>query len=195
MARINLDETYWGDPRRSRLLVAIGCVFKADGAVINAWKLAEHYWVPRREVIPMSAWTGAGFPMELITCGFAREESGGIYVSGTKEKFAWRFERKEAGKLGGRNSAKTRKKPGKKPAEAKPSKRKQKQPSSSPSPSSSSSSSSSTSISPSPSSSPSDSASGSPRKRKNETLAETIERLRKENNVQSPEDELKELTA
>ncbi len=108
MARINVDEEYWADPRRMRLAIKLGNEFMADGAMLNAWKLAERFWFERdggevqNKPIPLDAWTAAGLDDSIVEVGFAVKTDEGIYVKGTKERFAWRATRIENGKRGGR---------------------------------------------------------------------------------------------
>jgi hypothetical protein len=106
MARQNIDEAYWSDPRRGLLIAKLGCHLKADGAVLNAWKLAERYWVPNQKAIPITAWKIAGLPMALIEVGFAELKDNGdfVYVNGSKDFFAWRFKKRSSGAKGGRKN-------------------------------------------------------------------------------------------
>jgi len=104
MPRINIEDKWWGDPRRSRLVSLLGNVeAEADGAFVIAIKLAQQYWIPNKEHIPMKSWKGAGIADELITCGLAEITNDGktVYVSGSEEHFAWWFKKQEAGRRGG----------------------------------------------------------------------------------------------
>lgn len=142
MARINIDEEFWSDRRRPKLILKLGSEFMADGVMLTVWKLAELYWCPGKSPIPIKAWDEAGIPDSVIEVGFAERRTDGIYVRGSEERFAWRFVRQEAGSKGGKAKASNAKQ-----AVAKPSKKKQNVASSSLSSSLSSSSSVSSSTS------------------------------------------------
>lgn len=102
MARLNIDERYWSDPRRAQLIARLGCHFKADGMMLNAWKLAEQFWVPSKNPIPIKLWNEAQLDSALVVLGFAEHvEAEHVYVLGSEEMFAWRFKKMEAGKKGG----------------------------------------------------------------------------------------------
>lgn len=141
MARINIENKYWSDLRRSTLIAKIGDHFRVDGIMLNVWKLAEHYWIPHRKMIPFPVWKSIGIPDEIIAVGFAEIiDNEFIYVKGTRENFEWRFNRMSSGRRGGMETAKKN---------SKQRSSKIKQTAASPSSSSSSSFSSSSSISPS----------------------------------------------
>ncbi len=141
MARINIEETLWSDPRFMRLCVLLGDEMKAVGAIVLAWRTAQKHWCPDRQPIPRSDFTNAGLPLELVTSGLAETIGEGIRLRGSDEHFSWWFQRQDAGRKGGQATAK------RKPATAKrtPTERKQNVPSSSSSSSLSSSSSDSNS--------------------------------------------------
>lgn len=90
MPRLNVEEEWFTDPRRTRLATLVGGVLQADGVALTAWKLAQHYWFKGRELIPEHAWKGSGLPDALFECGLAeRQPDGRIYVRGSEDKFAW----------------------------------------------------------------------------------------------------------
>lgn len=109
MARINIEEKWFSDPRRSALACKLGSEVKADGVMIIAIRLAQQYWIPNKELIPFKSWNGVELPEELVSVGLAEKREKGYYVSGSEEHFSWWFKRneykKEAGKIGGRISA------------------------------------------------------------------------------------------
>lgn len=111
MARMNVEEKWWSDPRRGRLILLLKNHLLADGAMLNAWKLAERYWVPDRKLIPLNVWEEAEMPEEIFTVSLATREEFGIKVRGIEDEFEWRSQRREAGRKGGKqkqaNSSKT----------------------------------------------------------------------------------------
>lgn len=107
MARINVEDEWFSDPRRARLTKLLGCQFKADGVMLLAWFLSQKYWI-KKELIPEHAWSASEMPDELFTCGLAERRESGIYVRGSDRHFAWYTSKVEAGKSGGAKSAQAR---------------------------------------------------------------------------------------
>lgn len=99
MARINIEDNLWSDPRFLKLCIALGDEVRAIGAVVLAWKLAQKYWCPDRDPIPEPAFDG--LPAELISCGLAEKLDNGIRMRGSEEHFSWWFNRQESGRKGG----------------------------------------------------------------------------------------------
>lgn len=124
MPRINLEDAFFTDPRVERLHQKVGESYVT--LCLIAFRLAQHYWLPDKELIPLKSWTGSGLGEELIEVGMAEKRETGIYVSGTEKHFAWWFRRQEAGRRGGTARAANAKQ-----TKANPSKPKQGQPSSS----------------------------------------------------------------
>lgn len=98
MARINVEDSLWSDPRFMDLCLLLGDKFKALGVILVAWKMAQKHWCPDRAPIPAHEWFSAGLGKEMTKVGLAREAQGGIYICGSEEHFAWWFQRQEAGK-------------------------------------------------------------------------------------------------
>jgi hypothetical protein len=135
VARINIEECWWSDPRRMKLIELVGTL-QADGAALNAWRVAQEFW-SKGELVPKSIWNHVQANAKLIEANLAEEREGGIYVRGSSEYLSWVAERRLAAQAGGKKSAEKR---SKKPKQT-PTKRKQTQPSGSGSISSSGSSS------------------------------------------------------
>lgn len=135
MARINIEECWWSDPRRSTLIKLVG-VEAADGAAIGAWRIAQEFWA-KGMLVPKAIWSHVQANAKLIEANLAEERADGIYVRGSSEYLSWVAERREAARAGGLKSAQKRSKESKQT----PTKRKQTQPSGSGSYSSSGSSS------------------------------------------------------
>lgn len=105
VARINVEDTLWSDPRFMKLCIKLGDQFRAAGAVLYAWKYAQKYWCPNKKPIPLQDFINSGIPAEIIACGLAEELDDGIKIKGSEEHFAWWFEKRRAGSVGGRVSA------------------------------------------------------------------------------------------
>jgi hypothetical protein len=105
MARINIEDSIWSDPRFLKLAVRLGDEEKALGRLVVAWRFAQKFWCPERKPIPLDAWAAASLGRELFDVGLARETPEGVYLAGADEQFAWWFQRQEAGKKGGRPKA------------------------------------------------------------------------------------------
>jgi hypothetical protein len=110
MARINIEESIWGDAKFMNLCISLGDPRTAIGAVVMAWKTAQKYWYPDKKPIPKEEWIKAGIGTELIECGLARETDYGIYVNGAEHHFAWWFEQRHTASVAGTKSAAARKK-------------------------------------------------------------------------------------
>lgn len=109
MARINIEDSLWADPRFQDLMIKVGNRHMAKGMVLELWTLAQKYWIASRgEGIPKPAWDSAGMPSALIECNLARDNGDFIYAVGSKEQFAWLNANSENGKRGGPAAAKTR---------------------------------------------------------------------------------------
>jgi hypothetical protein len=44
VARINIEEKWWSDPRRTKLGQLLGNPYLSESAVVHAWRLAQEYW-------------------------------------------------------------------------------------------------------------------------------------------------------
>lgn len=98
MARINVENEWFDDPRRMRLAVLLGDTFRADGMALNAWRLAQKYWFPKRQLIPMKAWLDAGLNQELMVVGLAQVVDGAVFVRNAPKHFNWLFGQSKKGK-------------------------------------------------------------------------------------------------
>ena len=109
MARINIEESIWIDPRFLKLCVKLGDQFRAVGMVVMAWRLAQEFWCPSKRMIPKRRWADAELPDLLFECGLAELQGDEVYVRGTAESFSWYFDRIDSGRRGGKASAEKRK--------------------------------------------------------------------------------------
>ncbi len=90
MPKISIEEKFWTDDRVGKLVRRCGEVL-GYGYCLLAWKLAQHYWLPDKDLIPDKSWKVAGLPEDLFELGLAERREGGIYVSGTEKYHAWYF--------------------------------------------------------------------------------------------------------
>lgn len=107
MPRINIEEKWWSDPRRSMLIIKLG--LEADAAMLNAIKLSQDFngeLFDPSGVLP-DHWVDALLSVGLAT---ANQTLDGrlIYIKGSKEHHEWIKSQRERGKLGGNKSAKLR---------------------------------------------------------------------------------------
>lgn len=109
MARINIEECWWSDPRRSSLSKMVGSDHIADGLAVQMWRLAQEFW-SRDELIPKHIWATIEANGKLIQANLAEEREGGIYVRGSSQYLEWVAERRRAAKAGGKKSAEKRSK-------------------------------------------------------------------------------------
>lgn len=71
MARINIDENWWNDPRRERLSESLGDPFRTEGVSVKFWKLSQTYW-QKGMLIPGHVFTHLYGAKALLSCGLAR---------------------------------------------------------------------------------------------------------------------------
>lgn len=109
MARINIEECWWSDPRRSKLIRLVGDEERADGAAIKMWRTAQEFWKRNHELVPRSVFEALQCASELIQSGLAEDQGESIYVRGSSQYLEWVKNASEAGRLGGLKSAQARK--------------------------------------------------------------------------------------
>ena len=102
MARINIEDRLFKDPRFSKLVLELGSFELAIGTLISVWLFAQEYWTKTQNGIPLSAWSKRKFPRALIECEFAIiVDNEFVYVKGCKSNFDWLLKRRDAGRKGG----------------------------------------------------------------------------------------------
>lgn len=96
MARINIEDSIFSDPKYLNLMIKVGDQYKALGLLVTAFKLAQTHWL-KHQSIPAHNWLK---DLDvLIDCGLAELlENGAVYVKGSKEQFSWLSQKSEAGK-------------------------------------------------------------------------------------------------
>lgn len=110
MARINFEECWWSDLRRSKLSKLLGSEFLADGAAVRMWRLAQDFWKDGRRLVPVQIWDHFDFGKECVEAGLAVNDGEFIYVRGSSEYLEWAAEQRANAKKAGEKSAEARKK-------------------------------------------------------------------------------------
>lgn len=102
MPRINIEEKWWTDPRRSKLARLLNSEELADGVAIKAWKLAFQYYGRGKGLVPRPMFECLAHFEKLLEVGLAEETENGVYCRGSHESFqSWldaQQQRIEAGK-------------------------------------------------------------------------------------------------
>jgi hypothetical protein len=108
VARINIEDDIWTDPRFMKLTLAVGDHLKATGLIVMAWRAAQKFWLNGKRPIPREVFE-RDLDEALISVDLAeRNEAGDVYIKGSEEQFAWLIQRQKAGKDGGKKSGKAR---------------------------------------------------------------------------------------
>ena len=104
MPRINVDEEVFRDPRWFGLLSLVEKPEEAIGMLVMFWFLGQKYWQNGEQLIPVNRIPEVLVP--VVRAGFGEERPDGVYVCGSRERFQWLIERREAGRKGGLAKAK-----------------------------------------------------------------------------------------
>ena len=107
MARLNVEDDLFLDPRFKRLVVRLGSERMAMGLLIEFLFVAQKYWGESRSLIPNEVFDVMDAEV-LVEVKLAIREDGGIYAKGAKDHFEWYALKKEAGVVGGQKSAEAR---------------------------------------------------------------------------------------
>lgn len=100
MARINIEDGIYKDHRFLNLIIKLGSIDTALGAVVRAWSLAQKHFLNEENgrLIPLSEWKKQSISDEIINTGLAEVREKGIYVEGSNEQFSWLLQKQAAGK-------------------------------------------------------------------------------------------------
>lgn len=112
MARINIEESWWSDPRRERLAALVGSPLLADGIMIRVWRIAQQYRGKNQGLIPFHVWEQIEANASIVQANLAKAEQDGIYVNGSREFLDWVVKKRENAQKGGKSSAEKRSKMG-----------------------------------------------------------------------------------
>lgn len=107
---MNIETKLWADYRFQDLILKAGSRHAAKGMVLELFTLAQEHWFPDQQPIPREVFDGAGLGPTLVV-GLAEEVEGGVRCKGSKEAFAWLFQKQGAGKKSGETRKKTQRKP------------------------------------------------------------------------------------
>jgi hypothetical protein len=111
VARINIEECWWSDPRRAKLVKLFeGDSQRANGLAVEAWRLAQEFWKHGRKMIPVEQFEALEGGSKLIEAGLAVLRDASVYVKGSSTYLEWVNDKREAGRVGGQKSAEARRK-------------------------------------------------------------------------------------
>jgi len=107
MARINIDDRWWVDPRRRLLIKAVGDEYVADGLALHFWKLGQEA-EKRDNRINKKQFKLMPHSDAFLSCELAVEIDGGIYIKGSEKEYSYLKKAKVNGSKGGKKSAAAR---------------------------------------------------------------------------------------
>jgi len=102
MARINIEEAWFSDPRRERLKDLVGG--EVETVAVAMWRLAQDH--SNERVVPEKLFKMIKHWEAFVKAGLAFKNNGGYYVCGTEERFKWLEVCRKSGKKGGLAKAK-----------------------------------------------------------------------------------------
>ena len=108
MARINIEECWWTDPRRSALCRLIGDEELADGLMGKAWRLAQEFWKRDRKLVPKALFETLREASRILEVGLAEIRGDSVYIRGSSTYLDWVNSQKDFGSAGGKKSAESR---------------------------------------------------------------------------------------
>lgn len=108
MARINIEECWWTDPRREALGRLVGSLDLADAYAIRMWRLAQEFWKHDRGLVPKELFFILPKAEELVQCRLADVRGEFVYVRGSSVYLEWTYEKKQQAKAAGKKSAEAR---------------------------------------------------------------------------------------
>lgn len=109
MARINIEDCWWTDPRRSALGRALGGEEIADGVAVRAWRLGQEFWKKGRMLVPLELFQTLHGYEALLKVGLADVRESFVYVRGSSAYLDWVAERTKNAREAGKKSAQSRK--------------------------------------------------------------------------------------
>lgn len=101
MARVNVESSLYKDIRFINLVLALGDLDTAIGALVRAWTLGQEYWKNSDNGIPVTVWKEQKLKQQIIDSGLAEMRGEFVYIRGSIERFGWIRERVESGRRGG----------------------------------------------------------------------------------------------
>lgn len=108
MARINIEDRWWTDPRRKALVRICGSEEYADGLAINLWRLAQNkeYLTSDGSFIPDTVMDDWQETSKLIEAKLIQKQGNSYYVKGSTESLCWLNERRSNAAKGGASKSK-----------------------------------------------------------------------------------------
>jgi hypothetical protein len=100
MARINIDDSIYKDARFMDLVMLLGSSRTALGALVQAWSVAQDWYLTPERMIPFSVWEKQKLAPEILTVGLAERVGEKIRLLGAEKQFSWLSQCSQAGKLG-----------------------------------------------------------------------------------------------
>lgn len=102
MARLNLEDRWFDDPRRLALIEKIGAI-QTDGSAVQIFRMAQSYFKQNvaNPSIPYQTFARCPNALLFIEIGLAEVIDGFVYVRGSREHFEWIRARKVNGSKGG----------------------------------------------------------------------------------------------
>lgn len=110
MARLTIEDKWWTDPRRSKLIKLLGGEDEADLAAVRLWKLAQLFWGNGKKLIPLELFEVLEASPKLLEAKLAFIEADGVYAKGSGEYLSWLHEKRQSASEGGKKSAEARRK-------------------------------------------------------------------------------------
>lgn len=107
MARINIDDKLFADPRFKALCRLVGSEETALGRMVLVFRMGQEYFTDGEKLIPHEIWDIQGFD-HVEKVGFVERHEAGIYVKGSEDHFDWLIKKRSAAKAGGIKSAEKR---------------------------------------------------------------------------------------
>lgn len=102
MARINIEDKWWGDPRRMMLNIKLG-LGTADGCFLIAVKLSQDH---NGEAFDSRHKLLTGWAEALVESGLAEGTPEALYIKGSKEHHEWIKTQRAHGLKGGESTKK-----------------------------------------------------------------------------------------
>lgn len=108
MARINIEDSIFKDPRFINYCIKKGDQNLALGCLVNFWIIAQKFFLSHGE-IPNEEFIKYYLDETIIMVGLAERTQTGVKAKGQNKEFAWLASKKKAGSAGGKKSAENRK--------------------------------------------------------------------------------------
>lgn len=100
-SRINVDLSFFIDPRFKALAKDLGCEILAQGSMLNAWAIAMDFYKNDRSLIPETVFKFIPNSDLILKSELAEKRENGFYIKGSEKRFGWYFDKAKAGKKGG----------------------------------------------------------------------------------------------